>query len=215
MRRTKLPSDETALVQLAASCNNDAFCAVIKRFNTHIRYIVSKYAPNREDREDLQAEITAKLLHNSKRALRAWRPVAPFAAYLTTVSTRHCLQWCRREKLTNQLSLPALPGRETYEKDLLDELVPTEKSVDPAYAVQNAERLRAVLAAMEQLSSDDRLILALKYQEGMNGPAIARALHISHGAARKRIFTALRRLQKSLTSVSSELSIEQAHRRQR
>ena len=70
----RLPSDDTELIRLAASCSKDAFCEVIDRFERYITLVIARFAPRQTDREDLRSEVVAKLLARKKRALKAWEP---------------------------------------------------------------------------------------------------------------------------------------------
>ncbi len=204
MVRTPLPTEETMLIETAAACDDQAFCALMERHRRPLRIVVSRYADNREDRADLESDVIACLLEDRKRALRAWRPIAPFAAYLTTIATRRCLRWLRsRQRLESHVGqLPRLPGES--DADGFEHLAAID-AADPASHVQSRQVEDAVQRALNLLPAPDRLVLQLRFEQGMNGPAIARALGIRDGAARKRIFTALRRLAAALREQSPDL----------
>ncbi|MFP3904408.1 MAG: RNA polymerase sigma factor [Armatimonadota bacterium] len=205
MAPENIPDDEAALVKKAAACSAEAFDALMELFHTHLAIIVGKYAKRREDRADLQAEIVEKLLANDKRALRDWRPIAPFSAYLTTIATRHCLQWLERHKRLQEHTVRNLPGPNRNEEDIFDHICDPDTTADPPDQLKKEERAKTVRTAFAELSNDDRLILALRFEEEMTGPGIARILGISQGAARKRIYDALRRLKDALLRLEPEL----------
>jgi len=58
---------------------------------------------------------------------------------------------------------------------------------------------------MDRLSVRDRLVLKLRFAEGLSGPAIAEALSISHNAANLAVLKALRRLERILTTAAPEM----------
>jgi RNA polymerase sigma factor (sigma-70 family) len=195
-----LPEDERELVELAASCNDDAFSALMTRFQRLMAHIISRTTNDPEDRQDLRSEIIARLLTNRKKPLRDWRPTAPFAAYLGAIASRHCYSWSAQRGL-----IDAHPGRclsantSTVEPELLDHFT-AESSVDtPVDALDRSERAELLRTAISQLPDDDRLILKLSFLDEYSGPTIADILGISHGAARQRIFRALRRLERILS----------------
>ncbi|NSW58126.1 MAG: sigma-70 family RNA polymerase sigma factor [Armatimonadetes bacterium] len=202
--RTPLPSDEAELVETAAACDDRAFCALMDCHRRPLRIIVSRYADNREDRTDLEADVVATLLEDRKRALRAWRPIAPFAAYLTTIATRRCLRWLRARQRLDAQTVPLLylPGE--AKEDGFEHLAALDVQ-DLDELAQSRQIYEAVERALDTLPAPDRLVLQLRFEQGMNGPAIARALGIRDGAARKRIFTALRRLAAALRELSPDL----------
>ncbi len=187
-------SEEDRLVERAANCDNDAFCALLDRYRQHLRVLVARYAPTRTDLDDMHAEIVARLLADRKRALRMWKPIAPFAAYLTTISVRHCLNWLERNSRRPQTVLLSAGDPHAGEREMLQELIEGDDDGRPDRLVVRHERRDAMARALMELSHSDRLVLALRFDQGMTGPEIGRALGITPGAARQRIFKALRRL---------------------
>lgn len=189
-----MPIDEEKLVKRAAGCDDDAFCRLRDRYHQHLRVLVARYAPSPADREDIFSEIIARLLADQKKALRKWKPIAPFGAYLTTIAVRHCLSWLdRRSRTPNMIALSANTA-DVDEQELLEELLPGDEQQQPEQLLTRRERRRVMRNCLTQLSDSDRLVLALRFDQGMTGPEIGRSLGITHGAARQRIFKALRRL---------------------
>jgi len=202
----RLPADEPSLVHLAAQCSDEAFCALTERFGRHLRLTVSRFAQNPEDRDDLQAEVVAKLLDNGKQALRVWRPIAPFIAYLTTIGVRHCLHWVERRRRLEGLQTLQLPFHGLADDaDWPERLVAADPADQPPAALERSLVQEALHDALQELSADDRLVLALRFEQGLNGPTVARLLGISPGAARQRIFKALRRLERRLLARNPDL----------
>ncbi|MEA3402385.1 MAG: sigma-70 family RNA polymerase sigma factor [Armatimonadota bacterium] len=187
-----LPENEVKLVRLAAAGDDDAFCALRDRYARHLRLLIARYAPDPEDRRDLFSEIIARLLHNDKRALRAWEPRAPFAAYLTTIAVRHCIAWLGRRRGLRERIADLQPSGE--EGGGLEDTVAAGPEAEPDAALERLTTRKAVHDAVMQLSDSDRLVLAMRFADGLTGAAIAKVLGITHGAARQRIYKALRRL---------------------
>jgi len=189
-----LQTDEEKLVELAANCDDDAFCELRDRYRQHLRVLVARYAPSPADREDIFSEIIARLLADRKKALRKWEPIAPFGAYLTTIAVRHCLSWLdRRSRTPNTFALSA-HDTDADEQALLQGIIPGDEADQPEHILTRRERRDMVHRCLMELSDSDRLVLALRFDQEMTGPEIGRALGITPGAARQRIFKALRRL---------------------
>ncbi|HUS79670.1 MAG TPA: sigma-70 family RNA polymerase sigma factor [Armatimonadota bacterium] len=202
----RLPHDEEQLVRMAAACDDAAFCAVRDRYLLQIQRVASRFAARTDDRDDLQADIIAGLLHDRKHALREWQPVAPFAAYLTTIATRHCMLWARREGRLHEARLTALPDyKDEATTDAMERLIPADPDDDPDMLLERRETFTALSRALSEMSDADRLLLVMRFQDGMDGPAMARALGVSHGAVRQRLFKALRRLESMLVAEAPEL----------
>ncbi|MBD3293499.1 MAG: sigma-70 family RNA polymerase sigma factor [Armatimonadia bacterium] len=205
----RLPEDDTDLIRLAASCSEEAFCEVVHRFSRYITSVVSRYASRSVDREDLESEVIAKLLANSKRALRSWEPQASFGAYLATIASRHCMDWLRRR---GGLPRARIPDGETSGPDnLLEEAICADDDADPGHFLESLERRHAIREAIDSLSHDDRLVLYLRFEQELSGVEISDLLGISHGAARQRLFRAARRLEDQIQEVCPELLQVERH----
>ena len=161
-------------------------CAV-RRYRQHLRVLVAR-SPHSRRPEDIYAEIVARLLMNASARCN-WKPIA-FAAY-STIAIRHCLNWLeQRSRTPSTLMLSA--GADT--DDLLEDLIAAGEEHNPEQVLARRECRQQMHEALLELSAGDRLVLALRFEQGMSGPEIGRALGITPGAARQRIFKALRRL---------------------
>ena len=190
----KPTAEEQKLVELAASCDDEAFCTLRDRYQQHLRVLVARYTPSSADREDLYAEIIGRLLADRKKVLREWKPIAPFAAYLTTIAVRHCLSWLDRVSRRPHTVRLSANADDAEEHELLQALISGDESEQPEQMIARRERRDFMHQALMQLSDSDRLVLALRFEQSMSGPEIGRSLGISPGAARQRIFKALQRL---------------------
>lgn len=200
-----LPEDERELVELAASCDDIAFCALLERFGGLLSHVVSRSTSDPEVREDLQSEIIARLLSRRKKALRDWRPTASFGAYLAAIGSRHCHTWARRNGRIESVGAHSLRANTSHmPSNLLDQVVPGSDAPDPESSLSRKERAAVLRRAMGALSDADRLVLKLRFADDLSGPAIAEMLGVSHVAARQRIFRALRRLERVLAETAGD-----------
>ncbi len=201
----RLPRNETELVRLAASCNDAAFCAIHKRYRALIRSLARRFASTPDDCDDMEADLVAKLLEDKKRILRKWEPLAPFAAYLTTIATRRFMAQSKRANRLTEIPIGSLPGRDTEAStDSMDRLLRADDASDPWTSLDQAESQRLVATALSHLSDRDRLVLMLRFHDGLTGPVIATTLGTSQGAVRQRVFKALQRLERSLLAEAPE-----------
>lgn len=187
--------DETHLVRKAAACDDDAFAALCARYRRLLYNIAAKFTTSPDDRDDLRSEIITRLYENQKRALRAWRPVAPFAAYLTTIASRHCLLVTRRQARLQTTALVAGDEQSGEPFDLLERMIPGDEADEPGSALERSEMRLALTRAVAELNDVERLILTLRFQDGLDGPTMASLLGLSHGAVRQRLFKTIRKLE--------------------
>jgi len=196
----RLPESEAALVKLAARCNDAAFSALVERHRLLLRLTAKRFGETREDQEDLTQEVIARLLDRQKKALQDWRPVAPFAAYLTTIASRRGIRFAQeRSRLPGRGPMALPEARDPIEDGVIPGAV-APPSDSPHHHLESAERAELVRRAVEQLSDRDRLLIRLRFFEGLDAVSISRVLGLSHGAARKAVFDALRRLERLLDS---------------
>jgi len=205
----RLPSDDTELIRFAASCSKDAFCEVIDRFERYITLVIARFAPRQTDREDLRSEVVAKLLARKKRALKAWEPRASFGAYVATIAARHCMDWMRRRGRLQRVALSSGDGASP--DILLEEIVSSDDADEPERVMEALERRESLRQAIDELSADDRLVLYLRFDQELSGVEISELLGISHGAARQRLFRAVRRLEDRVGQICPEYLPSEGH----
>jgi RNA polymerase sigma-70 factor (ECF subfamily) len=207
-----LPSAEPELVRVAARCSREAFEALLERHRFRLRLLARRFATAADDQEDLVQDVTVRLLDHKKRALCAWQPYASFAAYVTTIAYRQGLEFAERKARLPGEFPKALPdggdvaedGRLARELGLVDE-------TDPQQEVLASERSATLHDAVEQLSDSDQLLIRLRFFEQLEAPSIAKVMGISHGAARKRVFDALRRLRRLIEPHSGLFAPDPPH----
>lgn len=198
---------EEELIRRAAHCGDDgAFCSLMELHRRHLGVIVARFASCQADREDLQSEVIERLLANDRRALKQWKPIASFRAYLTTIAVRHCITWLQRR--TPEVGPSLLPGSHEGDNrlDLVTDVAAADTKDVPDSVIDQIVTREILHDALMELSPPDRLVLALRFEEGMNGPTIARVLGISHNAVRQRVFKALRRLTEVLETFDHGLT---------
>ena len=195
----RLPRSEPALVRTAAQCSADAFTALLERHRQRLRMIARKYSATLEDREDLTQDVIAGLLNRRKKALCDWRPTAPFAAYLTTIASRRGIRFAQQQARLPERHRRALPDDppEPWETESTENL-PAPDAESPDRRIESAERATLVRQALRQLSERDQLVIRLRYFQDLDGLAIAKLLGVSHNAARRALFRAMRRLERLL-----------------
>jgi len=205
--RQVLPRGETALVRKAARCSNTAFETLLDRNGSRLRMTVAKYIENSDDREDVSAEIVAKLLDNRKAPLRAWKPIASFGAYLVTIGVRHCLKWrAKRHQLRSREQLRLGPASEERDPaEVIAEMVAAPVQTQPEHATLRRETEEWVREGMTELSPRDQVLLKLRFLEGLGTAEIGRCLRITPNNANVAVFRALRRLERVLDADGADV----------
>jgi RNA polymerase sigma factor (sigma-70 family) len=124
-----------------------------------------------------------------------------FPGWFATLVRTACSRRARRKRLT----VGSLDGVEIAD--------PSQR--DPAAVVADADEQHHVRAAIESLPEPERAVIALHYLGDLTYPELAAFLGISTAAAKKRAFTARRRLEELLPMATDALSAARPSRSDR
>ena len=194
----RLPESQPELVRMAAQCSSEAFDALVQRHRPLLRFVARRCADEPADRDDICQEVVAGLLEREKKALRDWRPIAPFSTYLSVIASRRGQRYMRRRGLPRDARQMALPAAEReFEGVLAPE---TASALSPHAAAEAREFERLVSGALGRLGPRDQMLLRLRFWEGLAPREIAPMVGLSSGTCRKAIFDALQRMERMLTA---------------
>lgn len=144
--------------------------------------------------QEIWQQVVASLWANDHRALESWRGEGKFSTYLAVIVSHACLRSGRRKGRDESRARPL---------DDAGQLASTEAG--PEDRVLRSERRKALAAGLATLSSRDRLVLALRFEDGLRPSEFAGVLGVSAGAARKALHDARRRLRRHLHSEYPDL----------
>lgn len=113
------------------------------------------------------------------------------------------MDWLRRRGRLPRVRLSR--SDEAGPDGLLEEIIAAQADSDPEHLMAKLERRDAMRNAIDGLSDDDRLVLYLRFDQDLTGVEISDLLGISHGAARQRLFRAIRRLGDQLQQVCPQV----------
>ncbi|MGI9590631.1 MAG: RNA polymerase sigma factor [Myxococcota bacterium] len=160
-------------------------------FRTHERQVAGRC------RRILGAEAgrdaVQEVFLRARRSFDSYQPDRPFAAWLLTVASHHCIDQLRRTSRETRL----FEARDLDPGDLL------EPGPTPLRHALLAERRDQLLEAVESLPLKYRLPLVLRYFEELDYDAIADTLDVTRGQVGTLLFRAKRRLRARLAEDSS------------
>lgn len=117
--------------------------------------------PLRGDAEDIRNDLLTRLLEDKARRLAGLRDASAIDAWLVSVARNHTVDYARRQ------------SRRMRAHEELAQAPPPPTPPDPSErAIQN-ESAEIVHAAIRELPAEDRLFLALYYQQGLKYAEIA------------------------------------------
>jgi RNA polymerase sigma factor (sigma-70 family) len=161
---------------------------------------------------DAYAELLERLREDDSRRLRGFAAAgrSKFTTWLVVVSRRICVDWLRhrggRTRTGAASGTPALPSQ-LFRRRLLGmagEAIPLDSLRDARHGadddLERAEIHEALTAALDGLSSADRLLLALRFDDGLKASEIARVMKLpSPFHVYRRLDHVLRTLRRSLS----------------
>jgi RNA polymerase sigma factor (sigma-70 family) len=193
------------------SAAEEAWERFLRRFSETILNAAWCSAAEYDGRMDRYAYILEQLKRDGFRRLRGYGvdPRARFQTWLTVVCRRLCVDY-HRERYGRERGA-GRDGREppdTSRRRLVDlvveELDPDgirdESSRSPEEEVRLTELTRALERALSGLDPEDRLLLRLRFQDGLPARDVARVMHLP------TVFHFYRRLNPILTSLRLHLT---------
>ena len=195
-REGKHPSltTEDELIRRAREGDLDAFCRLAKGYERRIYSLALHYCRSPEDAEDLSQEVWLKAF----RSLPTFRGESGFYTWLRRITVNAFLNHRRSMQMTTD-------GEKTFVRlDSLDELAEgagLARDFGRGGAEDGLHRrllVGRVLAALGELTPQQRLMFLLKHREGMTYKEIADSFGCSAGAVKKSLFRSLEKLRAAL-----------------
>lgn len=182
---------DSALVTEAKAGSFAAFEELVNRYEKKIYRLGLHITGSREDAEDVLQETFLKVFEH----LREFREDARFSTWLVRIGVNEGLMLLRRRQ--NDKSVPV--------QEFLDEdgaVMPREFAdwrPNPEQVCAQAELEQILLQASKSLPAAFRAVFFLRDVEGLSTEETARALNVSEGAVKARLFRARMRLRDELT----------------
>jgi RNA polymerase sigma factor (sigma-70 family) len=173
-------SDAAALVERAVAGDVDAWTDLVVEFQDVALALALTWTRDWDTARDVAQEAFVVAIAH----LGELRDAQAFPAWFATVVRTACRRHARRSA-----RVPAVAGND------LDEPDPDAGPLAAAVLSDEQQRLRA---AVEGLPDAERAVVALHYFAGLTYPQVADFLGITPAAAKKRAFSARRRLQEVL-----------------
>jgi len=164
-----------------------AFEALYDRYKDYVYRVAFFVSRNREEAEDAVQETFLDVL----RALPNYDVNGParFETWLYRVTLNRARMRLRRKQ-------PASAEWDDVEEQL--ERLPSPSSERPEAVFLDGERAGSLWRAVDQLPEEHRVVVMLRYQQGLAYNEIADVLGVREGTVKSRLFNAHRKLQQLL-----------------
>jgi len=192
------PSDDV-LIRAFQDGGEHGFTALVNRYGKRVLNYAWRFTGDFEVAQDV-AQETFLIVYTAKETLDAGRN---FRAWLYRVAGNLCRMECRRRRR----KVAPLDGASVAAGDpaeLAAERV-ADPAPSPAVSAGRHELERQVRAAVTELPEKLRTVFVLSFYEGLGYKAIAEVLGCSAGTVASRKHLAVRRLEKHLRPIGTEL----------
>ena len=181
---------ETELIRRAQAQDTQAFCQLAEQYSRRIYLLAFHYCHNIQDAEDLSQEVWLK----AYEAINTFRFDSSFYTWLRRITVNTFLNYRRANSFQRHGETTAvqLLSIDADGAEALDGPTISEETI------YNKVLMVAVMNALAELTSRQRLIFLLRHYEGLSYEEIANAMNCSTGTAKKAVWRALSKLRVSL-----------------
>lgn len=174
-------SDE-GLVRKALANNKQAWLKLVQRYERLVYNYALRMVSHPEDARDLMQDVFISVFRN----LGSWRGEASFKNWLMTIAHRRCIEHYRR--------------RRDWLVDADDEqldAVATD-AASPEHQYQQNQRGRQLLAAMQKLPEEQRVVVEMKFFQQLKLDEIGQRLQVPTNTVKSRLYSAVNVLKQYL-----------------
>ena len=187
--------NDTDLIVRAQKGDESAFEELVYRYDRNVLSITIKYANNEDDAKDLYQEVFIRVY----RGLKNFRFQSEFSTWLFRITTNVCLTYKSKSKEHLKVSIDKDFDDEENEFSITKELVYDGSS--PEEISSGTDIGEMIKAAVDSLSSQQKMTFVLKHYEGCKIREIAEMLNCKEGTVKKYLFDAIKNLRKKLSPV--------------
>ncbi|MFQ3583205.1 MAG: RNA polymerase sigma factor [Chloracidobacterium sp.] len=187
------PPPDADIVKLVLSGEVEAFRWLVERYQRRVFNLAYRMVGRLSDAEDITQDVFLRLYEYLPR----YDPGLPLENWLVRIASNYTLNWLGKQRLRRSASL----DDEAHWRRLADAEPPMVERL------AQRERQRQVLAALQALPIDQRLVVILKYLDDYSIDEIALTL----GAPKNTIRTWLARARETLRGklqASGDLTLE-------
>ncbi len=167
-------SDES-LMQAVCGGDLDAFEQIVRRHQDWVWKIAYRFLHDKEEAKDITQETFLRLLGASGR----YKPAAKFTTYLYQIICRLCLDQAKKKRPLYMAEIPDSP----------------DPNPGAAVQIEHQEVSDRINKALCSLPPDHRMVIILKYFEGLSGKGIADAMDKSPKAVERLLDRAQKQLE--------------------
>ena len=181
-------SDDLALVERVQNGDTEAFNPLVLKYQEKIYNLIYLRVHNRETAQDLCQDVFLKAFQGLSR----FRGDSAFYSWLYQIAVNCSIDFLRKQNKRRILVFEAIP----FDAD--DRLSVMCAHASPSEVLESEELGSIIRQAVRQLSSRQRRVFRMRYQQELSIKEIARCLNKSEGTIKTHLYHAHRRLRSML-----------------
>jgi RNA polymerase sigma factor (sigma-70 family) len=187
--------EDDRLVAAAAKGDQDAYRALLEKYQKPLYYHIVKMVKDHEQVEDLIQEAFVKAFDN----LKSYNTNYAFSTWLYRITTNHTIDYLRKKKLkTMSIHEPVKTKDGDLSIQLEDEGAETDRKII------RQQRQSIIHKAIEELPEKYRQVIEMRHLEELSYDEIATELDLPLGTVKAHIFRAREMLYKALKDRRNE-----------
>ncbi|MEK6702132.1 MAG: RNA polymerase sigma factor [Planctomycetota bacterium] len=199
--------DDQSLIAAAHNGDQSALATLLTRHESRMFGLCFRIVHHRELAADLCQDAMVKIING----LDGYDGRAQFTTWLTRIVINVCLSKLRSEKLRKHASLDAQFGgssgataSQSDSTSSLSRTIRQSREQTPSSRVEENEGRQALLTALSNLDPEQRTILLLRDQRGLDYDEIGDVLGIAVGTVKSRLFRARAALREMVERLSPD-----------
>jgi RNA polymerase sigma-70 factor (ECF subfamily) len=188
---------ESEWLAQAQQGDEQAFAKLVEQYQTPVFNLCYRMLGDPYEAEDAAQETFLR----AYRAMRRYDSSRPFATWLLSIASHHCIDLIRRRRM-RLVPIDSLPG----------EVIP-DPGITPETALRQSEDQQQMQELLAELSPTDRSAVVLYYWYEYSYEEIAAALSLTVSAVKSRLHRARRALAEALQKkqTASKVALERKH----
>jgi RNA polymerase sigma factor (sigma-70 family) len=182
---------DNEIISRVLSGEQALYAQLVKRYQNFVFTITLRYAPNREDAEEIAQDVFVK----AYRSLADFRGESKFSTWLYTIVTTTCITFLRKKKVPIH----------SLDNEHIFEAVDNQNSAFRANQIEQKSKAQVINEAIKLLSVDDARIITLFYQAEQSLEEIGRIIGVDPNTAKVKLHRARQRLKEKMEKHYSEV----------
>jgi RNA polymerase sigma-70 factor (ECF subfamily) len=188
--------DDSALIREAQRGDRAAFEELIRQYDQAVLRLALHLTGSEADAQDVYQEAFLK----AYRSLGKFRFECSFYTWLYRIVTNLCLDHLRKRNVRKEDSA-VVSDANGEEYSVIDRVSDDRAGANPEHDLMRRELGARIQAALERLSSRERMVFELKHYQGLKLRTIGEMLNTTEETAKNTLFRATQKLRATLAEM--------------